>query len=135
MGVPAARTVVRWALLLAVIAGVLGMHHLVPGGDAAHHGQPAAAAVDAAEHHGANAAGQLPAGGGFDLHDVLHLCLAILGIGAGIGAVLVLFRRLLSIPGHGPPVSPCTPAITAPERPPPRRTGRDILHRHCVIRV
>ncbi|GAA1353065.1 hypothetical protein [Saccharothrix algeriensis] len=144
MRVEGGGALVRWALLCALVLGVLGMHHL--SGLTHGHGPSgghAAAAVPRADtapldtqaaaqrHCCPGPAGAMPStpgpgampstpdhGGGHDL--LAHLCLAVL-TAAGVGLLLVLLRRTRR--GPAPPARTAVTGAGHPRPPPPLPTS------------
>lgn len=125
----------RWALLLALTAGLVLMHH-VPGGHG-HHSPPPSATVPTAggtgQHQPApeiSSTADTEHPGPVQLHDLLHLCLAII---AG-AALLLLDRHRNRIPLTGP-----GPAHFSPPRPRDRRRRPPPMRRRlaelCVLRL
>jgi hypothetical protein len=80
----------RWAFLVALALGIVGMHHLaMPGGEPQHAGHATAVAVASVAADPAccdNMAGH-------GMHDLLHLCLAVLGAAVGLLLSWLLLRR------------------------------------------
>ncbi|MEU3273903.1 DUF6153 family protein [Saccharomonospora sp. NPDC006951] len=120
----------RWALLCALALGVVAMHHVGtnPGGHTAHQAASLEHPAGPGQQH--DAGDESP--GSHGSHDaLLHLCLAVLtALGGILLAVLFLGRRIESAPR---PRNPVTAGMGA--RAPPVRSGRDIKHLTCVIRV
>ncbi|MEU4445269.1 hypothetical protein AB0K14_23175 [Actinosynnema sp. NPDC050801] len=120
----------RWALVWAVAFAVVGMHHLGTQEPAAHAVTASAAVTpvdcctdDASEEHAPAPTGQ---------HDLLHLCLAILGVALGLTLAVFAVRGRV-VTGH--PGSPSTRAVR-PRPPPPRPGGAPtLLARLCVLRL
>lgn len=99
----------RWLLLCALAFGVVGMHHLA---SMCHHDDDHAEVtlVAMATPTPATApdtpsddccGGQMVGGHGVPAgsHDLLHVCLAILAVGLGLGALLTRWRR--AVPAAG----------------------------------
>lgn len=126
-----------WALLCALVLGLLGMHHLSTDG-AEHTHTPAAGA--AASTMAMPSPGQLSAQAQAmaasehetNSHNVLHLCLAVLcAVSALIGIVLLhKGGRRLHLPGACR--APARAFWHRPARPP---TGPDLLSSICVLRL
>ncbi|RLK58324.1 DUF6153 family protein [Actinokineospora cianjurensis] len=119
------RSIARWVLLSALLLGVVGMHHLTdhptstghPGSHAMHTTEPAALTVDTEVPKE-----PVPA------HDLLHLCLAVLGAALGLGMLwLVLGTAVTTAPARR---SSGVVVALAPRAPPPGR----LLLTLCVSR-
>lgn len=66
------------------------------------------------------------------MHDLLHLCMAVV-CALGFALALRLLRRLGAwTPGERPVIG--YRAVRMPARPPPR-WGRELLHSACVLRL
>ncbi|ASR33891.1 hypothetical protein BAY61_01555 [Prauserella marina] len=121
----------RWALLCALALGVVAMHHVGtnPGGHTGHQ-------ATSEKHQAQTSAGHQDTAddksGSHGTHDaLLHLCLAVLtALGGILLAVVFLGRRTESASRTRNPLTGGTGA-----RAPPVRSGRDIKHLTCVIRV
>lgn len=119
------RTAAQWALLCLLFLGVVGMHHVNMGTDMS--GGHAAVSTVAGSHgdHAPNAPEPAPA------HDMLHLCLAILG--AVVSLLLAwLLLRVVRPAEAGAAATPAWPR--APDTPPPLG-GRRLLSSLCVLRL
>ena len=134
----------RWVLLGAVVLGVVAMHHVAAPGGAMTDGPMAGVSMagvsmgHVAEAHaaaGAAAVGTVaveavaPAGMDGAMHSMLHLCLAILLAMAGL-LLLVMLRW-----PAGRPVIAGRSGNVGGARPPPWRTGRELLTASCVQRI
>src|SRR5688500_13291849 len=120
----AQRTAAQWALLCLLVLGVVGMHHVSAG--AGMPGGHTAVASAHGDHHAPDEPEPAPT------HDMLHLCMAILG---AVTSLLLLGWPLLRL--TRPPDDPAasTPAWPrAPARPPPLG-GRGLLNSLCVLRL
>lgn len=110
----------RWLLLCLLLLGVVGMHHFV-----------------AAEHHHETMAVEMPMPAPdpghapeSPAHDLIHLCLAVLGAVAGLLLLVLLlgvFWPALRTPRRTRPVSRV-------DRP-PWTSGRSVLSSVCVLRL
>lgn len=129
----------RWLLLLALAAGLIGMHHLEAGSPERHAMSGVAMVSAAGSGHGSGLAGAVhpgadrshvvvtAAGSGPAMEMAMHLCLAVLAallLGVALLAVAVLDRRAVAPP-------PRAVVLTA-GRPPPRSAVRLALL--CVLR-
>jgi hypothetical protein len=151
----------RWVLLGAVVLGVVAMHHVAaPGGAMAdgamagvsmagvsmgHVVEAAAVGAHAAVEGAAAGAAAVetvaaaetpaavetvaPAGMDGAMHSMLHLCLAVLLAMAGLLLVVMLVWRA------GRPVVAGRSGSAGGARPPPCRTGRELLTASCVLRI
>ncbi|MPZ01076.1 MAG: hypothetical protein GEU97_24550 [Actinophytocola sp.] len=119
--------VAQWALMFAIVFGVWVMHHGDVWRGHGESGHGTAVTMSAPTHSGLPGGQEAPVGG----VDLLHLCLAILGMAAGV--VLRWLWRGVSRPGVSPQWT-WQGRPPARQRPPPRR-AREILHRVCVLRV
>ncbi|HEY3712661.1 MAG TPA: hypothetical protein VGL64_25010 [Amycolatopsis sp.] len=63
------------------------------------------------------------------MHSMLHLCLAVLLAMAGLLLVVMLVWRA------GRPMVAGRPGTAGDARPPPWRTGRELLTASCVLRI
>lgn len=63
------------------------------------------------------------------MHSMLHLCLAVLLAMAGLLLVVMLVWRA------GRPMIAGRPRTAGDARPPPWRTGRELLTASCVLRI
>jgi hypothetical protein len=129
----------RLLLLGPVVLGVVAMHH-VAAPDGAMAGVPMAdvSMVDAVEAaavgthaavEGAAVETVAPAGMDGAMHSMLHLCLAVLLAMAGLLLVVMLVWRA------GRPMIAGRPGTAGAARPPPWRTGRELLTVSCVLRI
>ncbi|SEP50415.1 DUF6153 family protein [Amycolatopsis saalfeldensis] len=121
----------RWMLLGAVMLGVVAMHHVAApdGADMPMAGvsMTAVSVAGVSMTHGVEAAA--PAGMDGAMHSMLHLCLAVLLAVAGLLlAVLLMWRA-------GRPTIARRPGTAGDARPPPWRSGRDLLTASCVLRI
>jgi hypothetical protein len=119
----------RWLLLSLLLLGVVSMHHFVPA-DA--HGPATVAATTMADMPGPDPMHQPedPASPS-PLHDLQHLCMAVLG--AILGLLLIGF--LLAFCRRRPlPSIRRVRHIRRTDRP-PRLSGRTLLSSVCVLRV
>jgi hypothetical protein len=125
-----ASTWARWAMLCALVLGVLVMHHTLPAeGDhpSSGHSAPVTAAVESATTAQSDNGHEMPSGE----HDLLHLCLAIL-----VGAfALVLTRLWRSTTMDTSRRVHSERGESTPARDPPASDGRQILLTVCVLRV
>ncbi|WP_329057333.1 hypothetical protein [Amycolatopsis sp. NBC_01480] len=134
----------RWVLLGAVVLGVVAMHHVAaPGGAMADgpigdvsmagasmgHVAEAHAAVESAAAGAAALEAVAPAGMDGAMHSMLHLCLAVLLAMAGLLLLVMLVWRA------GRPVIAGRSGNVGAARPPPWRTGRELLTASCVLRI
>lgn len=108
----------RWAFLVAIALGIVGMHHLAMPEAGHHQAGPTTVAVTAAvvsaEADPACCDGMPGDHGG--MHDLLHLCLAVLCAAAGLLLAWLLLRRgamasqlglrapLAAFAGRSPPI-------------------------------
>ncbi|WP_328607039.1 hypothetical protein OG943_45345 [Amycolatopsis sp. NBC_00345] len=120
--VPAA-FLARWLLLSAVVLGVVTMHHV-----AAPDCAVAGVSMTHASHADETAA---PAGMDGASHSMLHLCLAVLLAVAGLLLAVALAWRA----GRGRPAVAGRPGSAGGARPPPWRSGRELLTASCVLRI
>ncbi|SDN35025.1 hypothetical protein SAMN04488074_1512 [Lentzea albidocapillata subsp. violacea] len=112
----------QWVLLCALFLGVVGMHHVSVSNDMSHGSVPTSA------HHPPPSEDPAPQ----PMHEMLHLCVAVLG--AVVSLLLLgwlLLRTVRPIAGH---VLASAAWPRAPGRPPPRG-GRDLLGSLCVLRL
>lgn len=141
---------VRALAVAALVLGLVAMHHLVRSDDdgSAIHQSHSAATTVAMERPGAAAHGPVPATAGHDasgrsgtgddappaaVHDLVHLCLAVLTTALLIPAVRLLSARRPS-PTRRRNSAPTTDG-RAPKRPPPRPAGSTLLVSLCVLRT
>ncbi|PXY31934.1 hypothetical protein [Prauserella muralis] len=118
----------RWAFLCALALAVVAMHHV----DTAPSGPPATGQHHVVAPAHAPGEGDHPAPGpGSHDSGLLHLCLAVL---AALGAIVLACRVLRRHRAHPPRARRAVSAFGA-ARAPPLRSGRDLLHFACVIRV
>jgi hypothetical protein len=119
----------RWLLLCLLLLGVVSMHHFMP---PAAHDQPSAAMV-APGAHGADPMQQphSPAPAPDQGHDLLHLCMAVLGAVAG----LLLIVLLLTTSWLARTLPPRRPPVNRRAGRPPDLSGRTLLSSVCVLRL
>jgi hypothetical protein len=113
----------RWLLLCLLLLGVVSMHHFVP---PTHH-EPAAIAsmaMDPTPTHHPDSPAPSPA------HDLLHLCMAVLGAALG----LLLLVLLLLTPVWRTRTVALQRLIQRPNEP-PGLSGRALLSSVCVLRL
>lgn len=118
------------ALVVGLLAGLVGMHHLAAGAaspvgaaSAASVPMPAGAMPPSGDGHG---------GDGHADDALLHLCLAVLvAVGALVATALVLWWRAVAAPA--PPVTAARRVRTAPRAPPCGAPARLALL--CVLRT
>ncbi len=116
----------RWVLLLALAAGLVGMHHLEAGVQSGHV-MPAVATIAAAPPHPAGPVVSVDAGmDGMEM--AMHLCLAVL---AAVGLLGLLLFVVAVLP-HDPAAPSSRTVVRAVARPPPRSAVRLALL--CVLR-
>ncbi|WP_051386297.1 hypothetical protein [Actinokineospora inagensis] len=107
-----AKSIARWALLCAVLLGVVGMHHMTTSDPV----MSVAVSVD-----GPSVDADAMAG-----HDLLHLCLAVLVAAVGLVVLwLLLVTGSAAVPG-----TRSSRFVTTPRAPPPGR----LLVSLCVSR-
>ncbi|QFU89684.1 hypothetical protein YIM_22530 [Amycolatopsis sp. YIM 10] len=133
-----ARVRARQFLLLCALAfAVVGMHHLLTA-PSSHHGSSHETAAMAPAVHDTAAAGEQrhgeqspgsPAGS----HEMLHLCLAVLG-GLGLG-LLFLAAFWLRTGFRKPAPERCPTRASWAKWRPPDRSGRSLLTTLCVHRL
>lgn len=114
----------RWLLLCVLAFGALAMHHVASGHTA--HDPAMTAAVVAPDL----AQADLPMPGHDGAHSPFHDCLAVLLAAAVLLLGAFLVRRGVDVPGVVRAVSRGRAA-----RPPPSRTGRELLTARCVLRI
>jgi hypothetical protein len=119
----------RWLLLCLLLLGVVSMHHFAPA-DA--HDQP----TTAVSHTMANAPASDPVHepegpAPSPAHDLLHLCLAVLGAIAGLVLTGLLLAK--SWPAQAPSLRPDR-QVRRVDHPPPL-SGRSLLSSVCVLRL
>ncbi|MBP2330697.1 hypothetical protein JOF56_011082 [Kibdelosporangium banguiense] len=120
------RTGPRWLLLCLLLFGVVSMHHFVT--SEAHH-QSSGMTMDAPASAPAQHEPEQPAPS--PKHDLLHLCLAVMGAIAGL--LLLGLLLAMAIPVHVPSLRP-ERRIQRVDRP-PKSSGRDLLSSVCVLRL
>jgi len=113
----------RWLLLCVLAFGVLAMHHVASGHVAHDPAMTAAVAPDLAH-------ADLPMPGHDGAHSPFHDCLAVLIAAAVLLLAVFLARRGVDVPGVVRAMSRGRAA-----RPPPARTGRELLTARCVLRI
>lgn len=123
----------RWVLLCALAVAVVAMHHvgMVWADQSMTTGQPAVMALQqgmAAPIAARGDQGQRDSGMN---HDMVHLCLAVMGAAVALVVTAWLFRVVRS------EAFPLVGRVRGRSRarPPPLRLGRDILLTSCVLRV
>jgi len=121
---------VRWLLLVTLLLGLVGMHHVIPT-HTLHTGATPFTAEQVVNHHGEDGAEQDPAPVHNTLDALTHLCLAVL-LG-GVGLVLVLVGRLLRDRWAAPATSSWFGVCSFVERAPP--SGRRPLGFSYRLRV
>ncbi|MFC7616256.1 hypothetical protein ACFQV2_25055 [Actinokineospora soli] len=132
----AAGVITRWLLVCALAFAVAVMHHLASGSHGADgHGAAVAAGhavvASAVEHCCPTGADHLPSPPS-DVHDLAHLCLAVLLGLLVLVTALVAWRSRRTPGGPAPP----RPFVRSPGPPPPLlRGGRATLHSVCVLRL
>ena len=114
-------TATRWLLVCVLFVGVVGMHHLAMSGITPDSHMTAAATQG--EHEP-----ERPS----QSHDMLNMCLAVLGTVIPL-LLLVLLRRDLSPPAERR-AHPSAAWPRAPSRAPPAG-GRTLLSAVCVLRL
>jgi hypothetical protein len=112
----------RWLLLCVLALAVIGMHHVASGTSGP---CPPETVISAATTPQAYSAYEPTTCSG---HDLLHLCLAVLGTAAG-----VLLAWLLVAVGAAP--APRPRALAARSRRARRTAGRSLLTSVCVLRI
>lgn len=120
------RTAAQWALLCLLFLGVVGMHHVnvdteMPGGHTV-----MSTAADLHRDHMPDEPEPAP------VHDMLHLCMAILCAVVPLLLLAVLLLRVMRPNEDGAAATPAWPR--APELPPPL-SGRRLLSSVCVLRL
>lgn len=119
----AQRTAAQWALLCLLVLGVVGMHHVnVDTGQSGH----SAMSVTAHGHHAPDEPEPAPT------HDVLHLCMAVLGAAVSLLLFGWLLLRAVRPMRDEKAATPAWPR--APDWPPPLG-GRGLLSSLCVLRL
>ncbi|MFD8493219.1 hypothetical protein [Amycolatopsis sp. NPDC059657] len=119
--------IVRWALLCALLLGVVAMHHVVAAHGAGHgDSHVMAAAPEVLTEPVADEA----AGGTHD--GMLHLCLAVLFAFAAAAVTLMALRSRFR---SGVRMAGLALSRAFARAPPPAVTGREILHLACVLRI
>jgi Family of unknown function (DUF6153) len=122
----------RWVFLVALALGIVGMHHMaMPGAEPRHAGHPVAATVSVASVEADPACcDDMPGHGG--MHDLLHLCLAVLCAAAALLLSWLLLRRGATA---SPPRSRTYLAALAGRDPPRVHAPSTSLSSLCVLRL
>lgn len=118
------RTVTRWLLLCVLFLGVVGMHHVVTGGDMT----PDQAMTQVTAQHGQSPEEPAPS----PEHDMLHLCVAVLC--AVVSLLLLAWLLVRATPQTTSRVPGSSAWPRAPGHPPPVG-GRALLSSVCVLRL
>ncbi|RSM87479.1 hypothetical protein DMH04_10665 [Kibdelosporangium aridum] len=119
----------RWLLLCLLLLGVVSMHHFAPTEahdqhvTAASHAMTDAPAPDPMHEPD----GPIPS----PVHDLLHLCMAVLCAIAGFVLIGLLLARRRPV---DTPLLRLTRRVQRVERP-PRSSGRNLLSSVCVLRL
>ena len=120
----------RWLLLLALAAGLIGMHHLAATGSPSHEtGHTAAAEVVSTVPDTVVPDTVIMGASDPGMAMAMHMCLAVLGAVALLGLLLLLGVAVLT---RRPPAASPGAVVLHPARPPPRSAVRLALL--CVLR-
>ncbi|GGP74509.1 hypothetical protein [Saccharothrix coeruleofusca] len=119
------RTAAQWALPCLLFLGMIGMHHVnvdieMPAGHVA------MTSTTSPHGHAPDRPGPSPA------HEVLHLCMAILGTAVSLLLLGWLLLRVMRPDQSRVPIRPGL--LRAPQRSPPLG-GRTLLDSSCVLRL
>lgn len=115
------RTVTQWLLLCVLFLGVVGMHHVATDMASGHD------MTAVSTHHEQSPEEPAPSG-----HDVLHLCVAVLG--AVVSLLLLAWLLVRSTPQRTGRAPGSSAWPRAPGHPPPVG-GRSLLSSVCVLRL
>ncbi|WP_112263090.1 DUF6153 family protein [Lentzea terrae] len=114
----------QWVLLCALFLGVVGMHHVNVSNDMS----PTHGSISTSAHHAPPSEDPAPQ----PMHEMLHLCVAVLcAVVSLLMLVVLLMRTAHPIAGR---ILASAAWPRAPDRPPPRG-GRDLLSSLCVLRL